>query len=103
MGRRQRYVASTIIDAAGFGSAIFTAPNGVLHVDHTRIVVSSDTAQPTATLLVNGADFEGSYSGANDTSDSAYELQAGETVECAWSGADPGATGTLYIWGTQED
>jgi hypothetical protein len=102
-GRRQTYTCSTPIDAAGSGSAVFTAPAGTLHVEHVRLTVSSSTAQPTATLYLNGADFEGSYSGANDQSDSAYDLQAQETLTCAWANADPGARATMTVRGTQED
>lgn len=101
--RRQTYTVGSIIDATGAGSAVFTAPAGTLHVEHVRLTVSTTLSQPTATLLLNGANFEGSYSGGNDQSDSRYDLQAQETLECVWAHADPGARATMYVRGSQED
>lgn len=102
MGRRQTYNESVTIGADGTGTATFTAPNGVLHVEHVRVRVSTAIRQPTATIYINGADFEGSYAGANDQSDSAYDLESSETLECRWVGADVGARATVYVRGTQE-
>lgn len=103
MARRQRYITSAVVEPDGTAAATFTAPNGTLHVYQTRVTVTTDVSQPTATLYINGAEFDGSYTGANDTSDSAYDLESGDQLECRWVGADVGATATLYVWAQQED
>lgn len=101
--RRQTYTEATTIGADGTATAEFTARGVVLHVEHVRLTVSSAVAKPTATLYLNGANFEGTYSAANDQSDSKYDMFGGETLTCTWSGADPGARATLYVRGVQED
>ena len=101
--RRQTYTESTIIAADGTGAATFTARGGVLHVEHVRLTVSSAVSKPTATLYLNGGNFEGTYSGANDQSDTKYDMAGGEALACAWVGADPGARATMYVRGVQED
>jgi hypothetical protein len=103
MGRRQTYTVGATIEADGTGSAVFTAPAGLLHVEHVRLTVSSVVKQPTATLYLNGADFEGSYSAGNDQSDSKYDMRSQETLACRWTNADVGARATMFVRGEQED
>lgn len=103
MGRRsQTYTQTTKIAADGSGSVTFTA-RGTMHVAHVRLVVSTSVKKPTATLYLNGVNFEGSYSGANDQSDSAYDMNNGDMLTCTWAGADVAARATMYVRGVQED
>jgi len=103
VGRPQRYVVSTPLDLSGNGAATFTAPNGTLDVEHVRVTVATNVKEPTATLFIDGIEFEGSYSGSNDQTDSAFTLTAQQQLSCAWVGGDPGATATMIIRGTQND
>lgn len=104
MGQRnQTYTESTTIGADGTGAAVFTARGGTMHVAHVRLTVSTAVKKPTATLYLNGGNFEGTYSGNNDQSDSSYDMAGGETLECQWTGADAGARATMYVRGVQED
>jgi hypothetical protein len=104
VGRRsQTYTQTTKIAADGSGSVTFTARGSVLHVQHVRLVVSTSVKKPTAVLYLNGVNFEGSYSGANDQSDSAYDMNNGDMLTCTWAGADVNARATMYVRGVQED
>lgn len=97
---RNTFIASVELDAAGNGTASITM-RGDVDVQHTRIVVSTATVQPVATLALNSKDFEGSYSGANDQSDTRHLMLAGDVIECSWAGGDPGAIGTLFVRGIE--
>lgn len=101
--RRQTYTEATTIGVDGTGTAEFTARGGVLHVEHVRITVSSAVSKPTATLYLNGVSFEGTYSAANDQSDTKHDMLGGDTLACSWERADPGARATMYVRGVQED
>lgn len=104
MGRSQSYPYKATVNAAGVAEVTFTAPNGTLTVSQVRIRVSSAVLQPTATLYLNGDDYAGSYSGANDTGvGTGFEMQAQDTLTCIWTGADVGAIATMTVFGTQED
>lgn len=104
MPRPYAIPTQTRLDAAGSGSVTFTA-RFLLAVTHTRVSVDPVAPavrvvkQPTALVSVNGQEFEGSYTGANDQSDTAYELQPGDTVTCEWANGDPGAAARLIIRG----
>lgn len=104
MPRPYAIPTQTTLDAAGAGRVTFTA-RFYLAVAHTRVSVDPApgaevvVAQPTALVYVGGQEFEGSYTGANDQSDTAYELQPGDTVECVWTGGDPGAAARLILRG----
>ena len=60
--------------------------------------------QPMATVskVVSGTInfIEGSFTGAADSSDSRYFLEAGNVIQVAWTGGDIGATAnvTFQIW-----
>lgn len=102
---RHQLPAQTRLDASGAGSVTITARHP-LAVYHTRVSVrpapgaASLVKQPAAMILVDGLELEGSYSGANDQSATAYQIDAGGTIECRWTGGDPGAVATLVIRGT---
>lgn len=105
-GRQQRYVRSTPIGADGTGTAQFTAPNGVLHVEHVRVTINTtqtDPNQAQATTYIDGVEWESTDSGNSDQSDSAIDLTAQQILTCTWTGATPGKTGTMIIRGKQED
>lgn len=104
MPRPYTIPTQTTLDAAGSGRVEFTA-RFVLAVTHTRVTVdpapgaAKVVKQPTALVSVNGQEFEGSYTGANDQSDTRFELQPSDTVVCEWSNGDPGAAARLILRG----
>jgi hypothetical protein len=104
---RERFVQSVVLDANGFGSVSITARGDFLLLQ-TRWSVPSPTpaaaatdAQSTATNSLNGDDFEGTYSGNNDSSNTAHLMLAGDVLTCEWTGGQPGRTATLTIRGFQ--
>lgn len=102
--RSQSYPKSATVNAAGVAEVTFTAPNGTLTVSQVRIKVTTSVKQPTATLYLNGDDFAGSYTGANDTgTGTGFDMQSQDTLTCVWAGADVGAVATMIVFGTQED
>lgn len=98
--------AATTLDVNGAGSVELTA-HGDWAVEHTRVSVGPVAGQerpvkvPRALLYLNGAEFEGTASGANDQSDTRHLMSSGDRLECRWSGGDPGARATLYVRGIQ--
>lgn len=105
--RRQRYPYQIVLDGSGGGFVTHVARGDFL-VQTTRLVVSlssgaSPAKQSTAMLTLNGAQFEGSYSGNNDTSDTQHLMMAGDELVCTWTGGDAGATATLTLFGVQFD
>lgn len=103
MPRRQAYPVSTRVLADGTAEVTFTAPNTNLTVTQVRITVTTAVKQPTATLYLNGHDYVGSYTGANDTAVGTEEMAAQDTLTCKWIGADVGATAKMTVFGYQED
>lgn len=90
------------LDANGDGAVMFTARED-LTVTHTRVSVSPapgaafTVRQPRALVYVNGVEFEGTYTGGGDQSGTQYVLAATDTVECRWTGGDPGAAARLVL------
>lgn len=105
MPRRVTLPQQVRLDGTGAGIATVTAREP-LAVAHTRVTVaplpgqSAPIKRPRAVVYVDGLEFEDTYSGHRDASASAYELDSGGTVECRWTGGDPGALATLIIRGT---
>ncbi|HTF08180.1 MAG TPA: hypothetical protein VK659_08415 [Asanoa sp.] len=96
---------NAIVSAAGTAEATFTS-RGDVWVGHVSVIVQSPsggtlTNQSTATLLRDGQFFEGTYSGNSDVSDSRYLMLAGEALTAQWTGADPLARATMYVYGLQ--
>lgn len=102
--QRDSQPASTVLDAAGDGQAELTVRSEFV-VSHTSVRVGPAPGetrvirQPRAELLLNGEQFEGSYSGASDQSDTRHLMLPGDTLTCVWTGGDPGATATVRIRG----
>lgn len=102
--RRYQLPAQVRLDAAGNGTASITLRHP-LAVTHTRLSVAPLAGQPAvvkrpaAVVSINGLPFEDTYSGHRAHSDSTYHLDQGDTVECRWTGGDPGALATLILRG----
>ncbi|RGC65000.1 hypothetical protein C5N14_30890 [Micromonospora sp. MW-13] len=94
----------TTLDANGDGVATYTARVPV-QINHTRVQVTPPPGQTATTrraralVYACGWPLEGTYSGSNDQSDTRHVLLPGETLECRWTGGDPGATATLIVRG----
>lgn len=98
---RQTFRRTVVLGAAGSGTVQLVA-RGDLRVNHTRVRVTgpagaASTLQSTATVELSGDDFEGSYSGNNDASDTVHLMIAGDILTCTWTGGDVGATATLTV------
>lgn len=106
--------SATFVDN-GNGSSVATVQLGpavyasTWHVRNTLITTNSTQQQfgvSTFTLYrMNQSPssmIDGSYSGDQDTSDTAYSLSFGQTVIGVWSGGDIGAIATLTLSGTVE-
>ncbi|WP_163570759.1 hypothetical protein [Fodinicola feengrottensis] len=87
------------LDATGAGQVLITPTGGDWVLVNMGVSVSSSTLQPTAKLFKNfpaQVNFiEGSYTGANDSSNTRIVLRQGETLFCVWAGGDAGARATL--------
>lgn len=101
---RHTLPTQTRLDATGAGAVTFTARHPV-RIWHARVKVTPAagaatlTKRPRAVLYLNGEEFESTYSGANDQTATSYDLDASETIECRWTGGDPGALATLILRG----
>jgi hypothetical protein len=109
MAQRVVLVGQAILDASGYGSCNVIPQGGSLNVTLSSVTVSFPDGsplafEPTAKVYLNivgDAGFvEGTFSGASDSSDSAYIVGNGEILTCVWSGGDPGANATFRVTGT---
>lgn len=104
----QRYSETIVLDASGAGAVEITMRSDFL-MQRTRWVVTGGTKPvgattdnvPKANNKIDGVPFEGTDSGNNDQSNSVQLLQSQSSVECEWTGGNPGATATLYLWGVE--
>lgn len=95
----------TVLDGTGAGQ-VTVYPPGNRDAVVTLQTVSTSTAvkQPTAlvykgSVASQAALAEGSYTGANDASDTRIMLRSGQPLTCAWSGGDVGAAAVYTIAG----
>ena len=90
---------SVTLDATGAGQVSISPTGGDWVLVNSAVTVSSSTLQPTAKLYRNAVAqvnfVEGSYSGANDSSNTRIVLKQGEQLICAWTGGDAGARASL--------
>lgn len=105
MALRQVYRDTVTLDAAGAGSVQFVMRGDVL-IQHTRVTVlkangQQPTLQSTAMISTNGDEFEGSYSGNNDASNTQHLMVSGEILTCVWTGGDAAARATCVLRGLQ--
>jgi hypothetical protein len=91
------------LDGTGAGQVVIGPAGFDWLVRRTSVKTSTAVKQPTATLYRGGvsdaAFLEGSFSGANDASDTVHLMQPGELLYCVWSGGDAGARATLVVSG----
>lgn len=99
--RPQKYPLSTTVAPDGTAEITFTGPGDPLTVTQVRLTVSTSVSQPTATLYLNGTDYAGSYTGANDTARGILPLASNDTIQAVWTDADPGATARMNVFGYQ--
>lgn len=103
--------ASTVLNAAGTGTAVVTAPSGVTwRVE--LLSVSTNTATAIGTPQSKAEVFYGAqpqpvnfieetFLGDGDSSDSRYTLLGGESVCVQWTGGTAGALATMVVRGEQ--
>lgn len=102
MARRLTLPASVVLDAAGNGTVSVTARHPMT-VYHTRLSVrpvppaAKVVKRPAAVVWVDGYELEDTGSGHKDASDTRYDLDPGDTVECRWTGGDPGAVAQMIL------
>lgn len=93
--------ASVTLDATGSGQVLITPTGGDWVLTNMAVSVSSATLQPTAKTYKNFPSqvnfVEGSYAGANDSSNTRIVLRQGETLFCVWAGGDAGARASLVV------
>lgn len=98
---------SVVLDSSGRGEITLAPPasGGGWNVELTTVYVSTRVAEPTFRLYLNGVSpvnlLEGSYSGAQDSSDTSHRVEPGSALVGVWEGGDPGARATLRVSGTQ--
>lgn len=101
---RVKLTGQVRLDASGDGRVTLTARQPFT-VTHTRLTVAPLSGQttvlqrPKGVVYVTGDEFEDTYSGHRASSDTVYPLEAGDTVECQWTGGDAGALATLIVRG----
>lgn len=104
MPARLRLVGQVRLDANGDGSVAVTARTAGT-VRHTRVTVEPLAGQteavnrPRAVVYVAGDNHADTYSGHHDTDPDPYPVDPGDTIECRWTGGDPGALATLTLKG----
>lgn len=91
---------NAIADAAG-NAQVEVYPPGAYDfvVTSTGLTVTPDNPQPTATASINGVAVEGSYTGANDSSNTRFVLAGSDRYRIAWSGCRPGALCVMTVVG----
>lgn len=102
---RQRYVDQVKLDATGAGSIEFTMKADFLLTQTTWKVTGVNGAKPTkqatAVNTINGEDWEGTYSGNQDSSGSMHLLITSDILRCQWTGGDANATAQLTLRGVE--
>lgn len=107
--QRLEAVARATFGADGTATAAFQTVQPWKRWRVNRTAVSSTSANLTAVStyrntpgpanLIDAA----AYSGNGDSSDTAFVLEAGETLTVQWTGGTPGATATATVSGEFED
>lgn len=102
---RQRYVDQVKLDATGSGSVEFTMKADFLLTQTTWKVIPPSTVttpkQTTAVCTINGEDWEGTYSGNQDSSGSTHLLITSDVFRCVWTGGDPNGVAQLTLRGVE--
>lgn len=96
---------SVVLNASGNGSVKLgpTSTRAVWHVTNAAVTVSSNTLEPQAILYQNtkASKLAGTNTGSNDSTNLDVWVRNG-FILCEWTGGDPGATATLFLYGTIE-
>jgi hypothetical protein len=97
---------SVVLNASGNGTVQLgpSFSSDRWRVTNTAVNTSTATAHPTCrTFLgssaVPSAQLDATFAGDNDSSDTVYELAAGQRVTVQWTGGDNGATATCTLYG----
>jgi hypothetical protein len=102
---RQRYVDQVKLDVNGAGSIEFTMKADFLLTQTTWKVTGVNGVKPikqaTAINTINGEDWEGTYSGNQDSSGSTHLLITSDVLRCEWTGGDANATAQLTLRGIE--
>lgn len=99
--------SQTTFNASGDGTASL-GPNGyeTWNVSTIAVFVNSNTAEPTARIYLGSVSPQnfigGTYTGSTDSSDQSVTVLPNQNIICVWTGGDPGAQGTLSLYGTKE-
>lgn len=104
---RQRYVDQVKLDANGAGEVSFTMRADFLltqtiwRVTPPATVLPANVKQTTAVCTINGEDWEGTYSGNQDSSGSMHMMVASDVFTCRWTGGDPNGFAQLTLRGVE--
>src|SRR5262252_5785086 len=100
-GHRQTFTASVTLNGSGAGQADITMVGDVL-IFHVRVSAQSDaTHVPTATVYLNGTEFEGSDTGNSDQSDTTHLMLSQDVMSVVWAGGVPNTKATFWARGIQ--
>jgi len=96
---------SVVLNGSGNGAVALgpTFTGETWHVTNTAVSTSSAAAHPKAQVFLGvpipGNLRDATYAGDNDSSDTVYDLRAGQILTVVWTGGDPGATATAVLSG----
>lgn len=73
------------------------------NITSTQCLVTNSLAESRLRVYLNGTSriVEGTYSGNQDNSNTAFKLRAGEKLYYFFSGADPGADAAIILTGNR--
>jgi hypothetical protein len=96
----------TTLDASGNGSVILMPSNAHQTWHVQNVVVQTSPSDPTnvpeCRISVGGSLMDTTYSGNNDSSDSAYDVLPGTAMIVNWSKGDPGIMASVSVTGSIE-
>jgi hypothetical protein len=95
-------VANTTLDGDGNGQVTFSPRTSrqVWNVTNVAVAGSSVTSVPIAVVYLGSTNLGGTYSGTNDSDNVTAMVWPGQQLSVKWTGGDPGASASAYVYGT---
>lgn len=95
-------VANTVLDANGNGQVTLSPSSSrtVWNVSTIAVSGSSVNSIPSANAYLGSLQLGGTWSGTNDADNVGVMVWPGQSIVVKWSGGDPGAAASAYVYGT---
>jgi len=95
-------VANTTLNANGNGSVSLSPSSSrtVWNVTTIAVAGTSVASVPSATASLGSLQLGGTWSGTNDADNVSVTVWPGQSIVVTWTGGDPGASASAYVYGT---